>query len=223
MTALLLVLLAGASALELENRGLLPQAGAAWQERDDIRGQTRIMGRLLEEAIYAGHGQRSWILVQELETVCPDTELVKFWRARIAWSAGLSVFAANELDMIDSTDPWLNHRAAGLAALFREDGDTAVEELLRSIASASTTRRKFYSAIDLCSAYLNSGRYEEALALSELLVFHFRGDPIAEVMHGLCLHSNGRYRRAYAVLSGTRGTGAAADSLAGALMEGFEQ
>lgn len=223
MTALLLVLLAGASALELENQGLLPQAGAAWQEKDDIRGQTRIMGRLLEEAIYAGHGQRAWILVQELETVCSDTELVEFWRARIAWSAGLSVFAADELDLIDSTDPWLNHRAAGLAALFREDGETAVNELLLSIASASTTRRKFYSAIDLCSAYLNAGRYEEALALSELLVFHFPGDPIAGVMHGLCLHSNGRYRLAYTVLSETRGTGAAADSLAGALMEGFEQ
>ncbi len=223
MITILLAILAGLSPLELENLGLLPQAGAAWQESGSINGQTRIMGRLLEDAIYAGHGQRAWILVQELETVCADTELVNFWRARIAWSAGLPVYAASLLDLIDSGDPWLDHRAAGLAALYREDGERAILELLQSIASASTIRRKFYSAIDLCSAYLNTGRYEEALALSRLLVFHFQGDPIAGVMHGLCLHCTGRHSQAYTVLEGIRGKGAGAESLAAALMEGFEQ
>ncbi len=218
-----LLILMASSALELENEGHLARAGAAWQREGSIQGQARIMGRLLEEALYAGDGERALLLISELEPVCGDTSLVRFWRARIAWSAGLPELAAAELDQVCTSDPWLLHRAQGTAALYRGQGSEAAYQFILATAAAETARRKFWSGIDLCCAYLLEGMTDQALALSELLLYNYPADAMAEVMYGLCLHLSGQYSRASGVLSGVSGESAAAKRLAYILMEGFEQ
>ena len=207
----------------MENEGRLAEAGAAWQNEGSIQGQVRVMTRLLEEALYAGEGERALLLIQELEPVCGDTALVRFWRARVAWSAGLPELAADEVDDISTGDPWLLHRTLGTAALYRGQGAEAVNQFCQATAAAGTARRKFWSGLDLCSAYLMEGMTDEALELSELLVYNYTGDAMAQVMHGLCLHLTGHYSRAYGVLSGISGESPAAKRLANILMEGFEQ
>lgn len=223
MTFIILILLTALSPLELEQAGLLPEAGAAWENENDLPGQVRIMGRLIEEAIYAGDGRRALLLILELQSVHRDDDLVDFWMARIAWSTGLSEYAADELMLISPSDPWLLHRSRGLSALFREDGETAVEELTKSIASASTTRKAFWSAIDLCSAYLNIGKNEEALHLSRLIWVHYPGDAFSDVMYGLCLQVSGQFGESSRVLSTVDSSNPAAELMARRIMEGFEQ
>jgi len=219
----MLLITLGFSPADLENAGRLVEAGTAWQAAGDPEGQVRIICRMLEEALYAGHAGRAGLLALELEGAGAGSDLVAFWSGRTAWTAGLPVQAAEMLDSLDTNDQWLKHRATGLAALFREDGETAVRELLLSIRYGSTVRRQFWSALDLCSAYLNTGRYDEALALSEMLHLNFTGDPMADVMYGLCLHESGRYGESYRILSGVDGSSPAAEQMARALMEGFEQ
>jgi len=223
MIIIVVLLLSGISPLELENAGRLAEAGAAWETEENISGQIRIMGRLIEEAIYSGDGRRASLLVTELNTVFRDDALTEFWMARIAWSSGLPVLASSRLAQLASDDLWLKHRANGLAALFREDGEEAVEELTLSIACASTRRRAFWSAVDLCSAYLAMGLFEEALELSQTLTVSFPGDAMGMVAYGLCLHATGNYSESFSVLSAVDSFNPAAESIARALMEGFEQ
>lgn len=223
MIALLVILLSGVNPAELESAGLLAEAGAAWQEKGSIPGQARVMCRMLEEALYAGCGERALLLVMELEPVCGDTALAGYWTARAAWSAGLPEVAAAELDLIVSQDPWLYHRSRGTAALYREQAGVAVNEFLLSIALADTGRKKFWSGIDLCLAYLSDGRIHEALALSELLLYNYTGDDFARVMYGLCLHASGDFSTSAGVLAGTGSSNPSAERLADLLMEGFEQ
>jgi hypothetical protein len=223
MIHFILLFLMGTSPLDLENAGRLAEAGAGWQREGSLQGQVRIMGRFLEEALYAGEGERALLLIQELESVCSDTALVRYWRARVAWSAGMPELAAAELDRVVTDDQWLLHRAAGTAALYRGQGTEAVSEFLLATAAAGTSRRQFWSGLDLCSAYLSEGMTHEALALSELLLYNYTGDAMAEVMNGLCLHVSGYYSRAAGVLSGVSGESPAAKRLAYILMEGFEQ
>lgn len=216
----LLILLTPA---ELEASGQLPEAGAAWEEAGSIHGQARIMCRMLEEALYAGDGERAYLLMEELEPVCSDRGLPVYWRARLAWSAGLLETAQEELSEVVTEDPWLLHRAAGTLALYRGSGMEAEKEFLLSIQAASTSRRRFYSGIDLCLAYLQQEKTEEALSLSELLLYGYQGDALARVMYGLCLHRNGQYSRAAGVLMGSFDSSASARSIAELLLEGFEQ
>ncbi len=223
MTVFILVLLTGFSPTELERAGLLAEAGAAWEEEENLAGQIRVMGRLIEEAIYAGDGRRAVLLSVELQSVCNNGDLNDFWMARIAWTSGLSEYAAGELLLLSPTDPWLFHRARGLSALFREDGETAVEELTQSIASASTARKAFWSAIDLCSAYMTLGMYEEALLLSRLIRVHYPGDALGDVMYGLCLQVSGQFGESSRVLNSVDSSSPAAELIARSIMEGFEQ
>lgn len=217
------ILFAGLSPIELEQTGHLAEAGAAWEVEGSLQGQVRILCRLLEEAIYAGDGRRAILLSVELESICRDPDLNNFWMARIAWISGLSEYASGELLLMSPSDPWLFHRAQGLAALFREDGETAVAELTLSIASASTARKAFWSAIDLCSAYLTIGMYEEALHLSRLIHIHYPGDAMGDVMYGLCLQVSGQFGESSRVLNSVDSSNASAEYLARSIMEGFEQ
>lgn len=223
MILILAALLLSDSPVQLETEGRLAEAGAAWEAEGDLCGEARVMCRMLEEALYAGQGERALLLAHELEPVCTDTALIRYWRARAAWSAGLAELAADELDRVVSPDPWLTFRASGTAALYRGHGAQAADDFILSIASAGSSRRKFWSGIDLCTAYLSLGMNREALALSELLLYNYTGDDLAEVMYGLCLHASGNYSRAAAVLSGINGDNPAAKGLAQVLMEGFEQ
>lgn len=223
MMALILILISGLSPLELEQAGMLAEAGAAWQEQGDLPGQIRIIGRLLEEAIYAGDGSRAALLAVELQNICYDPDLYDFWMARIAWISGLSEYAAEELRSISTSDQWLYHRSLGFSALFQEDGEKAVQEFILSISSASTARRAFWSAIDLCSAYLNCGMYEEALYLSRFIRIRYPGDAMADVMYGLCLQISGQFGESSMVLNAVDPLNSPADYLARTIMEGFEQ
>ncbi|MCK5131515.1 MAG: hypothetical protein KAR40_05120 [Candidatus Sabulitectum sp.] len=223
MTAFILIFLAGFSPIELEQAGMLAEAGAAWEEEENLAGQVRIMGRLIEEAIYAGDGIRAVLLSLELQNACRDQDLNDFWMARIAWTSGLSEYAVEALMRMSPTDPWLFHRARGLSALFQEDGRKAVDELTLSIAAASTARKAFWSAIDLCSAYLTLGMYEEALHLSRLIRIHYSGDALGDVMYGLCLQVSGRFGESSRVLNSVDSSNPAAEFLARSIMEGFEQ
>ena len=76
--------LTGVSPTELEIAGNLPEAGLAWQVEGDLGGQARVLCRLLEEALYAGHGNRAKILIDDLARFNIDIELVDFWYARLA-------------------------------------------------------------------------------------------------------------------------------------------
>ena len=223
MIGMLVMILAAVSPLELENNGRLAEAGAAWQREGSMQGQARIMCRFLEEALYAGEGERALLLIRELGSVCADSALVRYWRARVAWSAGLPELAADELQQISTDDPWLHHRALGTAALYRGNGPEATRQFILATAAAGTARKQFWSGIDLCSAYLLDSDVQQALVLSELLVHSYPGDPMAQVMYGLCLHESGQYSRAYETLSGISAESPAAGRLAYILMEGFEQ
>ncbi len=223
MTTLFILIFFALSPLELEQAGKLPEAGAAWEEEGNLSGQIRVMGRLIEEAIYSGDGRRAAVLSLELQSICRDEDLKNFWDARIAWISGLSSYASEKLNAMSPDDPWLFHRAHGLAALFRDDAETAVEELTLSIASASTSRKAFWSAIDLCSAYLALGKYEHALYLSRLIHTHFPGDALGDVMYGLCLQVTGQFAESSGVLASVDSTNTTAGLLARSIMEGFEQ
>ncbi len=211
------------SPLELELAGKLPEAGAAWQEDGSLSGQVRVMGRLVEEAIYAGDARRAFLLAGELGSICNDADIQQFWMARIAWASGLPVLAAEELKQMNPSDPWLLHRALGLSALFTENGEVAIRELTMSVAAASTARKAFWSGIDLCSAYLNAGRYSDALQLSRLIKVRYPGDAMGDVMYGLCLQVSGQFGESSRVLNSIDMDNPAAVSLARSIMEGFEQ
>ncbi len=223
MMVLIFILISALSPLELEQTGQLAEAGAAWQEQGNLSGQIRIMGRLIEEAIYAGDGRRAALLAVELQNICYDPELYDFWMARIAWISGLSEYAAAELQSISASDLWLYHRSMGFSALFQEDGEKAVQEFIISISSASTARRAFWSAIDLCSAYLNCGMYEEALYLSRFIRIRYPGDAMADIMYGLCLQVSGQFGESSRVLNAVDSANLPAEYLARSIMEGFEQ
>jgi len=211
------------SPLDLELAGKLPEAGAAWEEEGSLSGQVRVMGRLVEEAIYAGDGRRAFLLAGELGNICSDTDLQQFWMARIAWISGLPLLASEDLNQMSPRDPWLFHRAHGLSALFTENSEVAIQEFTMSIAVASTSRKAFWSGIDLCSAYLNAGRYSDALQLSRLIMVRYPGDAMGDVMYGLCLQVSGQFGESSRVLNSVDTENPAAVSLARSIMEGFEQ
>lgn len=223
MIMFILILLAGLSPIELEQAGQLAEAGAAWEKEGNPAGQVRIMCRLIEEAIYAGDGRRAVLLSLELQSVYTNSDLEDFWMARIAWTSGLSELAVSELLLLSPDDPWLDHRARGLSALFQEDGETAVRELTLSIASASTARKAFWSALDLCSAYLTLGMYEEALYLSRFIHIHYPGDALGDVMYGLCLQTSGQFGESSRILIAVDSSNPVAENMAREIMEGFEQ
>jgi hypothetical protein len=221
MTAMILLLAICSSAARLEAAGDLASAGAAWEAEGSMQGQVRVVGRMIEEAIYAGHGRRALLLMEELMATYPDHELYRFWEARIAWSCGLCREAVSSLESLETHDPWLKSRASGLAALYSGDAPSAAESLELSLREARTARRAFWSAVDLCSAYLAMGRFSDALLLSELLVHHFPGDRLAQVMYGLCLHGVARHGDAFEALSSVSPDNPAAYQMSRALMEGF--
>ncbi|HPF32393.1 MAG TPA: hypothetical protein PK907_05180 [Candidatus Sabulitectum sp.] len=220
---LLLAALLSSSALDLENAGLLPEAGEAWAEQGSVPGQARILCRMLEEALYAGEGDRALLMIETLAPFCGDTALVDYWTARAAWTAGLSQLAAGVMDGIESDDPWLLYRARGTAALYRNAGEEAGEWFLLSLAAADTARKGFWSAVDLCLALLETGDRQGALALSGLLLYNYPGDAIAPVLHGHCLQASGEHGAAAAILAGIDAGNPAVSRIAERLMEGYER
>lgn len=192
MTHLLVMLLLAASPAELEASGLLVDAGAAWEERDDIPGQIRIMTTMLEDALYSADVRRAWLLAGELSQLGADDALLDFWLARIAWGSGLRTEASDALGRIETPDPWLYHRARGLSHLYGDRPREAVAQLALSVSEAGTARRGFYSSLDLACALIAAGEAEKALEVSEALCALFPNDALATVMKGLCLQLTGQ-------------------------------
>ncbi|PIE51699.1 hypothetical protein CSA37_04875 [Candidatus Fermentibacteria bacterium] len=225
MSSILFVCLSLFAPLDLENAGSLAEAGAAWAEQGNQAGQVRVAGRLLEEALYAGHVDRALLLITELEPFSADSSMTDFWMARAAWSCGFSAEAVAGLAAVSEKagSNWLKYRSLGLSELFAGKGAEAVEHLLLSVEYGTTAREKFWSALDLCSAYLNIGDSSSALMLSGLLVEQYPSDALAPVMYGLCLHISGRYSESFRVLGAINSSSSAAADIADALMKGFEQ
>ncbi len=191
MTALVLLMLASSSPREMEASGLFVQAGAAWEARGDLQGQARVMAVLLEDALYSADLRRAWLLAGELEALGASGDLLIFWSGRIAWASGLGPEASRILSGIQTEDPWLLHRARGLALLYGGDPEGAATELALSAASAGSARKGLYSYLDLCCAFLSSGDTGRALDIAGLLCDRFPAEPLPVIMESLCLQLSG--------------------------------
>ncbi len=224
LVVLLAIGLTGVSPTELEIAGSLAEAGLAWQEEGDLGGQARILCRLLEEALYAGHGNRARILIDDLARFGIDIELVDFWYARLAWITGLESMAIEELESFTG-DGWLAHRARGLAHILRRHPEDAIPELESSLRSAGTTRKRYYSALDLCWAELASGNIPKAMQIATFLTEHFPQEGLPDIMLALCFQRSGSFASAMMLLQNTsadQSMGTGPRSMAKDLLEDFE-
>lgn len=202
MIALLLALLLtdlGLSPESLERQGRLWEAGAAYDEQGNVEGKARVMGRLLEEALYAGHPNRSFWLMEELLMMGVDSSMAGFWNGRLAWVCGLREHACSLLNSVEG-DAWLVRRAQGISHLYRGDTDGAIDHLRASYLSAATNRRRFYSALDLGFALLMDGRAGDGLAVAGFLRNRFPGEGLPLILEALCLQSLGEFAMAMACL-----------------------
>ncbi len=201
MTMILLLILSAASPGELEAAGRLFEAGAAWEARGDVPGQARVMVSMLEDALYSADVRRAWLLAGELAGMGVDRALLDFWKARIAWSSGLGSEASLMLSRVETDDEWLHYRAKGLSLLYGGDPEGAVEMLALSLNAAETSRRGFYSGLDLCTALFASGEVDKAVDAAQILLSLFPREPLAKVMMGLCLQLSGSSAAALRQLS----------------------
>lgn len=189
----------GLSPEALEREGRLWEAGAMYEREGRIEDEARIMGRLLEEALYAGHPNRSFWLMEEMLIMGVDSSMADFWNGRLAWVCGLREHACEMLLEVEGS-AWLTHRARGLSHLYRGDSGRAVEHFRASYASASTTRRRFYAALDLGFALLTDGRAGEGLAVASFLRNRFPTEGLPVILEALCLQSLGEFSMAMSTL-----------------------
>jgi hypothetical protein len=224
--AFLLVILGlqGISPSELEMAGSLPEAGLAWQMEGDFHGQARVLCRLLEEALYAGHGVRAMTLISELTALGASSEMIDFWFARLAWITGLEQMAVEELEAFQGDD-WLALRARGMARSWARCPDEAIPLLERSFLAAGTSRRRFWSAVDLCWAELAAGNTDRAVRMATFLSDSFPGDAVPDVLLALCRYESGSFASAMVILqqvSQDPMAGTGPRSMAHDLLEDFE-
>lgn len=192
------------SGTELELAGDYVEAGLAYNEENDIAGQSRILVGFLEEALYSGSSIHAFDLLSQLERFPIESSFFDFWYARLSWSCGLPSFACTALDSIHGS-LWLESRAKGLAAQFRGNGNTAVEHFRLSMDYAVSARQRFYSALDLSFALLQTGRYEEAENVAVLLASNFPGEGLPMISLALSLHEQNRFGEAMSILQSLYG------------------
>lgn len=209
---------------ELEIAGNMPEAGLAWQEEGSVDGQSRVLCRLLEEALYAGHGNRAMILMNDLRHIGAEDDLIDFWYARLAWICGLENMAAERLESFAGND-WLGYRARGMAHIMRRHPEEAIPELELSIEYAGSTRRRFYSVIDLCWANLAAGNTFESIQIATFLVDSFPAEGLPRIILAICYHESDRYASAMMLLQNTAldsNFGAGPRSMAADLLSDYE-
>ncbi len=194
LLALWLALSSG-SPERLEAEGRLWEAGVAYQEKGDLQGQMRVICRLLEGALYAGHPFRSARLMDEMEELGAAPSELALWRARLAWACGLEQLARRRLEEL-SGPGWIGRRAAGLAHLYALRPHRAVEELRSAYALAENDMERYYAAVDLTYAMLSAGLTRQALEASDSLVSAMPADGLPVVLRCLCLQRSGRYAEA---------------------------
>ena len=209
---------------DMEIKGEFIEAGAAYQEENDSSGEVRILSRFLEEALYAGQNRHAYNLIQILELYPIESAYYDYWYARLAWSCGLSEFACKSLDSLNA-DQWLTARAGGLAAQFRGDAELATQYYRESWTSARTSRERYYSALDLSFALLQTGGFSEAEMITSFLAENFPGEGIPLIALGLIHYEQNRFGPAITVLQSVF-TGetytATARTFAGMLLEDLE-
>jgi tetratricopeptide (TPR) repeat protein len=219
ITMLLAILVADPDPVALEESGLLWQAGAAWQAEGSVEGQARVICRLLEEALYAGHANRASWLIEDLESLSPEPGLSDYWNGRLAWACGLDSTAIALLQSVDGGQ-WIEHRAAGTAFVYMGRPADAVDEFELALASGSTLRRKFWAAVDLCFACIQDGDLDRASEVCAILEMSWPTEGIPPILRALILRERGRETEAQAVLQALLSTqDAAVADMAGMLLE----
>lgn len=187
------------SGAELELSGDFVEAGRAYYEDNDTAGESRILTGFLEEALYSGSNTHAFDLLLQLECFPIESSCFDFWYARLSWNCGLSEFACMTLDSIHGSR-WLESRAKGLAAQFRGNGNSAAEYFRLSIDLAASTRQRFYSALDLSFALVQTGRYEEAEDIAVFLSSCFPGEGLPVISLALSLHEQNRFGESMSIL-----------------------
>jgi hypothetical protein len=220
MTAILIaVLLSNPDPVELEEGGLLWQAGVAWQAEGSTAGQARVICSLLEGALYAGHANRAAWLLEDLETLSPPSGLATYWKARLAWACGLDSLAIAMLSSVEG-DPWIEHRAVGTAFVYMGRPREAAEEFGLALASGSTVRREFWAAVDLCFALVQQGDTEGAAELCGILEATWPSEGLPGILRALIMRQDGLETRAEELLTALLASpDAAVADMAGALLE----
>jgi len=224
MSCFLFITLFLSSGTQLEQNGNFVQAGQAYFEDGDIAGEARILCLFLEEALYAGAATHAYDLILQLRHIPIESSLYDFWYARLSWTCGLSEFACTSLDSIRGTR-WLESRSRGLAAQFRGDADTAVDQFILSMEHAATNRQRYYSALDLSFALLQTGRFEEAEDIAVSLAGSFPGERLPLIALALSFHEQNRFGEAMSVLQSlyqNDQSTSTAKYFAAALLEDFE-
>lgn len=220
--ALLLVpvLLAGGGE-SLESSGNFVMAGVAYEEDNDIAGQARILSRFIEESLYAGEASHAFQLLQFLESYPLEPGYLDFWYARLSWTMGLAGQACDMLEDLEA-GPWLSSRAAGIAEQYGDSPEDAMVHHLIAWELASSSRERFYTALDIAFTHLQSGDYYEAERFSTALAVVFPGDGLPVISLAMALEGQGRYGTAMTLLqdlsSDTTKTGITR-SMASALLE----
>lgn len=221
---LISIVLLISSGSDLEIQGKFVEAGAAYQEENDSGGEVRILSRFLEEVLYAGQSRHAYNLILILELYPLEAGYFEYWYARLAWSCGLSEFTCNSLDSINA-DQWLTARASGLAAQFRGNAELAAQYYRESWTSARTSKERYYSALDLSFALLQTGEYSEAEMITSFLAENFPGEGMPLIALGLIHYKQNRFGPAMTVLQSVF-TGEAytstARTFAGFLLEDLE-
>ncbi len=195
-------------ARELETAGRLWEAGALYEQAGSAAGECRVLCRLLEEALYAGHSGRAHMLLCDLERIAGTDSLrgeFDYWYARLAWTAGLDSMAVAGLESVQG-DPWLVHRARGTALLYRGLPGDAASEFAAAVDCATTVRRSFYSALDLSFATLSAGRDDDAMAQAEFLARTFPSEGLPRIQEALCSWRAGGTSRSALLLDSLAGS-----------------
>lgn len=214
-------------ARELEASGRLWEAGAVYEQAGSVPGECRILCALLEEALYAGHSGRAYMLLCDLENVAGADSFqgeFDYWYARLAWTAGLDSMAIAGLESVPG-DPWLVHRARGTALLYRGLPGEAAAEFGDAMGCATTVRRTYYAALDLSFALLSDGRNDEAMAQALFLARAFPSEGLPRILEALCCWRTGCSSRSAVLLdslAGSPGASIAVRDMARRLLEDLE-
>ena len=184
---------------DLEIAGDFVSAGQAYYEETDIAGEARILCRFLEEALYSGSSKHAFDLIIQLEQLSFESSIFDFWYARLSWNCGLPQKACEALDAIAGS-MWLQSRAKGLAAQFRGDAEEAAVQFRLSLTMAESARQRFYSALDLSFALIQTGSYDEAGDIAVFLAGNFPGESLPLISLALNYQEQDRFGEAMSIL-----------------------
>ena len=184
---------------DLEIAGDFVSAGQAYYEETDISGEARIICRFLEEALYSGSSEHAFDLIMQLEQLPFESSFFDFWYARLSWNCGMPQKACEALDAVTGS-MWLQSRARGLAAQFRGDAEEAVVQFRLSLTLAESARQRFYSALDLSFALIQTGSYDEAGDIAVFLAGNFPGESLPLISLALNYQEQDRFGEAMSIL-----------------------